>query len=211
MSGFQLQRKSLAVGVLSLGFAVGAIAQGTGSNSAAAPAAPATAAPAAPSSPGALSTTPLEHTKSTVARADHKFAEKAAMGGLAEVELGRLAQQKGASEQVKQFGARMVADHSKANEELKQIASAKGIQVPATLDKKHEKTVDKLQKLSGADFDRHYMKEMVSDHKEDVSEFKKEANSGKDPELKAFAGKTLPVLQEHLKMAQAAHDAVKSK
>lgn len=207
MSGFKLQRKALAVSVLSLGFAVGAAAQGAGS--AATDAAGATAAPAAASSPGAMSTTPLTSAKGKLDSADHKFVEKAAAGGMAEVALGRLAQQKATSEQVKQFGARMVADHGKANDELKRIASSKGVQVPTSLDKKHQKVMDKLDKLSAAEFDRQYMKDMVSDHKEDISDFKKQAKSGKDEDLKAFAAKTLPVLEDHLKMAHAAEKAVK--
>jgi putative membrane protein len=120
-----------------------------------------------------------------------------------------MAQQKASSDQVKQFGARMVDDHSKANDELKQIASAKGITLPTDLDAKHKAKMDKMQKLSGAQFDRAYMDDMLSDHKHDVADFKKEASSGKDSELKAFAAKTLPTLEDHLKMAQSTHAAVK--
>jgi len=140
---------------------------------------------------------------------DKQFAEKAAIGGLAEVQMGNLAQQKAASDQVRQFGMRMVQDHTKANDELKQVASNKGIQLPTALDSKHQKKMEKLSKMTGAEFDKAYMDDMVSDHKEDVSEFKKEANGGKDADLKAFAAKTLPTLQEHLQMAQSTHDAVK--
>jgi putative membrane protein len=141
---------------------------------------------------------------------DKNFANKAAIGGLAEVEMGKLAQQKAASDQVKQFGSRMVDDHSKANDELKQVASAKGITLPTELDAKHKSKMDKLQKLSGAQFDRAYMDDMVADHKEDVSEFQKQSSSGKDSDLKGFASKTLPTLQEHLKMAQSTQAAVKN-
>ena len=140
---------------------------------------------------------------------DHGFVEKAAMGGMVEVELGNLAQQKAASDAVKQFGKRMVDDHTKANDELKQIASSKSITLPTALDKKHQGDVDKLSKLSGAQFDKAYMSHMVDDHKHDVSDFKKQAQSGKDGELKGFAAKTLPTLEEHLKLAQSTNDAVK--
>lgn len=143
------------------------------------------------------------------ANADQQFVHKAAMGGMAEVELGNLAQQKAASDQVKQFASRMVEDHGKANDELKQIASSKSIDLPTALDKKHRGDVDKLAKLSGAQFDRAYMSHMVDDHKKDVSDFKKEASSGKDSDVKAFASKTLPTLEEHLKLAQQTNDAVK--
>jgi putative membrane protein len=143
-------------------------------------------------------------------KAELAFVEKAAMGGMAEVQLGQLAQQKASSDQVKQFGARMVQDHGKANADLKQVASDKGIQLPTSLDKKHEAAMQRLQKLSGAEFDRAYMKHMVGDHKKDVSEFEKEAKSGKDTAIKGFADKTLPTLQEHLKLAQSVDDALKS-
>ena len=145
----------------------------------------------------------------SVPAADKAFAMKAAVGGMAEVELGKLAQQKGASDQVKQFGSRMVDDHSKANDELKQVASSKGIALPSELDAKHKAKLTKMQKLSGAQFDRAYMDDMVADHKQDVADFKKESTSGKDSDLKSFAGKTLPTLEDHLKMAQTTDSAVK--
>ena len=143
-------------------------------------------------------------------RSDRKFVEEAAAGGMAEVELGKLAEQKATSDQVKQFGARMVEDHGKANDELKELAQSKGLSVPAAPDKSHQKDLDKLSKLSGAQFDREYMAHMLSDHRKDVSEFKKMSESAKDSDVKAFAGKTLPTLQEHLKMAQSVNDSVKS-
>jgi len=147
-------------------------------------------------------------TKGSLDSADRKFIEEAAMGGMMEVELGKLAQQKAMNEDVKKFGEHMVQDHSKANDQLKQTVSAKGVQVPASMDKKHQGDIDKLGKLSGADFDKAYMKQMVSDHKKDVSEFQKAAKSAKDSDVKSFAASTLPTLQEHLKMAQATSDAV---
>jgi putative membrane protein len=104
----------------------------------------------------------------------------------------------------------MVQDHGKANDELKQVASTKGITLPTEPDSAHKKEMDRLGKLSGADFDREYMKHAVSDHKKDVSEFEKQAKSAKDTDLKSFAEKTLPTLQEHLKLAESVNDAVKS-
>jgi putative membrane protein len=147
----------------------------------------------------------------SVPSADAAFAKKAAIGGMAEVAMGKLAQQKAQNDQVKQFGARMVDDHSKANDELKQIASAKGIALPSEPDAQHKSKMAKMEKLSGAAFDRAYMDEMVGDHKHDVADFRKEASSGKDSDLKAFASKTLPTLEDHLKMAQATDAAVKNK
>ena len=142
--------------------------------------------------------------------ADNNFVMKAAQGGMAEVKLGQLAVDKASSEDVKKFGQTMVDDHSKANDELKQIAAAKGINLPDSLDGKHQATYDRLSKLSGAAFDRAYMKDMVADHKEDVSEFRKESTKGTDPEVKAFATKTLPTLEHHLEMAQSTEAAVRN-
>jgi len=104
---------------------------------------------------------------------------------------------------VKQFGQRMVDDHSKANSELMSLASSKGITLPTELDAKHREQVTKFSAMSGAELDREYTKMMVSDHRKDVSEFEKESTRGTDADLKAFATKTLPTLQEHLRMAEA--------
>lgn len=133
---------------------------------------------------------------------DMKFAMMAAMGGIEEVEMGKLAAAKGASEEVRQFGQRMVDDHTKANQELMQIASSKGMTLPAALDPKHQADMQKMSALSGEAFDKEYVKMMVKDHKKDVGEFQKESTRGADPELKAFAASTLPTLQEHLRMIQ---------
>jgi len=138
-----------------------------------------------------------------MAAQDRNFLMDAVMGGMLEVELGRLATQQGASDAVKQFGQRMVDDHSKANQELMNLAQGKGITVPTTMDEKHHKDMTKLSSLSGADFDREYVKMMVSDHRKDVSEFEKESTRGTDADLREFASKTLPTLQEHLKLAEA--------
>lgn len=146
---------------------------------------------------------------SSLSASDRKFVEHAAIGGMTEVELGKLAQQKAASDQVKQFGSRMVEDHGKANDELKQVASTKGVALPGSLDKSHQQDVDRLGKMSGANFDKAYMKHMVSDHKKDVSDFQKASKSAKDADVKAFASKTLPTLQEHLKLAQTTESAAK--
>lgn len=133
---------------------------------------------------------------------DRAFALEAALGGMAEVELGNLAKEKAASHDVKQFGDRMVTDHSKANEELKQWAQQKSIGVPPALDAKHKALRDRLAKLSGDAFDKAYMHEMVTDHQQDVAAFKREATAGKDADFRAWAAKTLPTLQQHLQMAK---------
>src|SRR5207302_11467093 len=103
--------------------------------------------------------------------ADKTFVKKAAAGGLAEVELGQLATEKASSEDVKKFGQRMVDDHGKANDQLKQVASEEHITLPEGLSAKDKATKDRLEKLSGAQFDRAYMRDMVKDHRQDVAEF----------------------------------------
>ncbi|HWC96351.1 MAG TPA: DUF4142 domain-containing protein [Candidatus Sulfopaludibacter sp.] len=130
------------------------------------------------------------------------FMNKAAQGGIAEVEMGRLAVQNGANEAVKNFGQRMIDDHSRANDELKQLAARKNVTLPTTPDAKEQAGIDRLGKAQGATFDREYMNMMVNDHKEDISEFEKAARTETDPDVKAFANKTLPTLREHLKLAQ---------
>jgi putative membrane protein len=134
---------------------------------------------------------------------DRKFVMEAAMGGMAEVELGRLAAERGSSDAVKQFGQRMVDDHSRANSELMQLASGKGITLPTALDAKHQALVTRMSRLSGAEFDRAYAREMVKDHQKTVALFQREATRGADADLKAFAQTTLPTLQEHLRMARS--------
>jgi len=147
--------------------------------------------------------------KGAKSAADTRFAMEAAQGGLAEVELGRLATQKAESQDVKNFGQRMVDDHSKANDQLKSIASQKGITLPTDTDAKHKAEMQRLQALSGAAFDKAYMQSMSKDHHKDVAEFQKESNSGKDTEIKNFAAQTLPTLQEHMRMADEINAKVK--
>ena len=145
-----------------------------------------------------------------LAASDRKFVMEVARGGMAEVELGKMAAEKGSSDAVKQFGKRMADDHAKASEELKQFAQQKGLTLPADLDPKHKQLRDRLAKLTGAEFDKAYANEMVKDHKKDVADFRREAKSAKDADLKAWAGKTLPTLEEHLKQAQDMQAQVKS-
>ena len=134
---------------------------------------------------------------------DESFYKKAAEGGMAEVEQGQLAQDKGGSAAVKDFGAMMVKDHTAANEKLKAIAMKKGIDLPTSSSVSQMATRTKLQVMSGDTFDKSYIDGMVSDHKEDIKEFEQEAQSGQDPDAKAFAKATLPTLRMHLKKVQA--------
>jgi putative membrane protein len=142
------------------------------------------------------------------AGADAAFMRTAAMDGLAEVEHGRLAAQNASAADVKQFAQRMVDDHSKANEELKGLATQKNVTLPTELDQKHRAMQDKLAKLKGAAFDKAYMSHMVMAHQQAVTLFRQEAKAGKDPDTKAWAAKTLPALQEHHKLARTINAGV---
>jgi putative membrane protein len=141
-------------------------------------------------------------TQKMMSSADTTFAMKAAQGGMAEVKLGQLAVEKASNPDVKAFGQRMVDDHGKANDQLKSVASAEGMTLPTDLNAKDQSEYQKLSQLSGAAFDKAYMKGMVKDHEMDIKDFQKEANNGKDPQLKSFASTTLPILQSHLQMAK---------
>jgi len=139
---------------------------------------------------------------------DTAFASKAAVGGMAEVALGKMAAAKGASKAVKDFGNMMVTDHGKANDELKSIAGKKNLNLPASLDAEHQAKSDSLSKLSGKDFDKAYVDAMIEGHKKTLSLMQSEATNGKDADLKAFASKTAPVVQHHLDEIQKIHDSM---
>jgi putative membrane protein len=145
-----------------------------------------------------------------VSAADRQWVTKTAEGGMAEVALGRLAKEKASSDSVKEFGSRMVDDHSKANDELKKIASEKGIDLPADTDAKHKAEMRKLEKLSGAQFDRAYMQAMTKDHDHDIAHFEQGSRQLQDEDLKKFASNTLPTLREHRNMAQSAMNNLRS-
>jgi putative membrane protein len=134
---------------------------------------------------------------------DATFYKKAAEGGMAEVELGKLAQEKSAAAGVKEFGAMMVTDHSAANDKLKAIAVKKNIKLPTSPSMGQMATKTKLEVLSGDAFDKSYIKGMVEDHREDIKEFQTEATSGQDADAKAYAAATLPTLKAHLKKIRA--------
>jgi putative membrane protein len=132
---------------------------------------------------------------------DRDFMMEAAKGGMAEVEMGRMAEQKGQSAEVKKIGQTMVSDHSKANNELMALASKKGLK----LDTSHKMN----PKFEGPNFDQDYLNDMVKDHQKDIAAFENEAKNGADPDVKSWAGKTLPTLKKHLKMVQDAQAKLK--
>jgi putative membrane protein len=133
------------------------------------------------------------------------FVMEAASGGMMEVELGQLAQQKATNQRVKDFGAMMVRDHSKANEDLKTAVSGK-ITVPATLSDKHQGHINDLKEETGADFDRDYIKMMVNDHEADIKKFEDIARDSKDQAVRDFANNALPTLRNHLAEAKSIRD-----
>jgi putative membrane protein len=139
---------------------------------------------------------------------DTSFFKHAAEGGIAEVEAGKLAQQKGNSQAVKDFGAMMVKDHSAANEKLAGIASSEGVDLPTSSSVGQVASKAKLEVLTGDTFDKSYIKNQVAAHVQTATLFKKEIANGADAQAKAFASETLPTVQEHLKkIRQIAADA----
>lgn len=140
---------------------------------------------------------------SHVTNMDRTFMDKAAQADLAEVQLGQLAQQKAASQAVKDFGAKMVHDHSQNSSQLMMLASSQGVTLPTTMNAKDQALYNRLSGLSGAAFDRAYMQAMLKDHRMDISEFTHESGQvTHDPQLKSYVSMTLPVLHEHLQLAQ---------
>lgn len=138
----------------------------------------------------------------SAALTDQAFVAKAAQAGMAEVELSQLALQKSKDDQVRSFAQQMVQDHEKANTELKSIAEKHGLQVPPKTDAKHQQALQKLQGLSGAQFDAAYSKDMTKDHDEAVALFTDASTAQRlNPDLKSFAAKTLPTLQTHHRLA----------
>jgi len=137
------------------------------------------------------------------------FLTEAASGGMAEVELGKIASSKAQNAEVKKFAEMMVTDHTKGNDELKALAVKKNVTVPATPMAKHQAVIQKLQGLSGAEFDKAYVDDMLEDHEKDVAEFEKQSTSNPDADVKAFAAKMLPTLKKHLEAIKALHAKIK--
>jgi putative membrane protein len=133
---------------------------------------------------------------------DKMFVQKAMQGGLAEVQLGQLTLQKSNNEQVKQFAQRMIDDHTKLNEQMKPIAQQIGVPVPEKVSKKDRATMAKLQALSGSAYDQAYIRDMIKDHKADLSDFQTEASSGQDPAVKDAAAQGSKVIAQHLQLIQ---------
>ena len=146
--------------------------------------------------------TPSSSAASSVDPADQDFMTKVAQGSMAEVSLGQMASSKATNADVKAFADRMVTDHGKLNDELKQLAQTKGVTLPADVDKASKDAADKLSKESGKAFDKSYIGDMVTGHEKVVAAFEKEAKDGKDPDLKTWVTNSLPTIKDHLKMAK---------
>jgi putative membrane protein len=146
---------------------------------------------------------PVPSGQTNLSSSDKQFMTETARGGLAEVQLGKLASQRGTSSAVKEFAQRMVQDHTQVNAQLKQLAESKGVTLPTSIGSENQKVKQQLSKLSGTRFNRAYVNHMIQDHEKDISSFQRQAQEGQDPDVKAFAEQTLPTLQEHLQMAQS--------
>lgn len=131
------------------------------------------------------------------------FAVAAANGGMMEVELGKVAEEKGVNQRVKDFGAMMVKDHSAANDNLKGIAASLNITLPDSVSNDARKDIDQMKMKKGKAFDKAYVDMMLDDHKKDIAEFRKCADNCSDSTIKSFASTTLPVLEKHLDSIQA--------
>lgn len=153
---------------------------------------------------GTQSDTSMNHSGTAMIDENTKnFVTAAATGGMMEVELGNMAAQKAKSQPVKDFGKMMVDDHTKANDNLKNLASQKNIDLPASITEDQRKEIDKLSKKTGAEFDKSYVDMMVEDHKKDIADFKKAEGTVSDNDIKNFITNTLPTLQKHLDAIQA--------
>ena len=146
---------------------------------------------------------PSDQGDEVVTGGDLSFMNAAAPGGRAEVELGRLAEEKAKNSTVKAFGVMMAADHSKAGKKLEALAEQKHVPLPAKIMPEQQQMMAKLSKLSGSDFDRAYVTAMVTAHQSDVAAFQAVAQNGTDADVKAFAAKTLPTLEKHLELVTA--------
>ena len=186
-------------------FAVLALALGAAQAQSTAPSAGSsvTGGQAAPAAQPGTGTRNMPDAKNKVARADRKFIENAAEAGMFEVQAGQLAASKASDQEVKSFANMLVEQHTAANNELVQLANAKGVELPAVPRHSMRKDIDKLGRRNGADFDEHFVREVgIKSHEKTIRMFEKAARDVKDADLKAFITKTLPTLRDHLAMAQ---------
>ena len=154
-------------------------------------------------------TTNKMHGTMSVDKSTSEFMVKVADVGMTEVKLGQMAQDKGMSQRVKDFGAMMVKDHTAAGDELKNLAGQKNVTLPATVGDEHQKKIDDLNKKTGKGFDKAYINAMVDGHQSAVNDFEKASKNTKDADIKAWVDKTLPTLKMHLDSAKAIQKGIK--
>jgi putative membrane protein len=148
---------------------------------------------------------------SMVGKTDHAFMTKAAMGGMMEVQVAQMAQQKASGQEVKDYARKLEQDHSKANDKLKAIAKERQVELPSDVGPEHKAMIAKLTNLSGAEFDTAFMKMQVQHHRKDVKEFERASTRSMDSDLKEFASSTLPTLKEHLSQAEQINNSTRSR
>jgi putative membrane protein len=151
----------------------------------------------------AADTNPGSADRGALAGADHEFVMRASQDGMAEIEMGRLAQQRGSSAAVKDFGRRLVEEHTAMSNDLKQAAPSEMTNMPSDLPAEKKNTIEKLSNLNGAEFDREFLNEAVNAHRQAIELFQKQANSGENQTLRNWASSKIPQLQDHLKAAQS--------
>jgi putative membrane protein len=146
----------------------------------------------------------LAQDKQNEKRADreNEFVKEAAHGSMMEIELGKLASEKATSEKVKEFGQLMVKDHTKASEELKQIAKNNNIEIPESMSEDHRESINEFNQLSNDEFDREFMSKMIEAHEKDIEKFEEAAQENENEQIRQWAEKTLPTLKEHQRIAQ---------
>jgi putative membrane protein len=152
---------------------------------------------------GVMIAAPNAEGQTTVSTADKDFILAAAQGGMTEVKLGELAARNGSSDEVKEFGRMMVKDHTVINDDLKALATQKGVTLADSVDAKHQGKVDKMAALTATGFDDAYISAMIKSHKEVAMEFKAEYAATQDSDIKRFLDKSLPVVEEHLRHVTA--------
>lgn len=147
--------------------------------------------------------TPPRSAPHKASRQDRNFVHQAAFSGMAEVENGRIAAGKATNDMVKEYANRMIQDHTGVNQQLGMLAKAAKIDLPKKLDRDHKAMQERMQKLSGAEFDRAYIRSEMGEHEKAMQLFEKQADAGQDPALKGFASDVLPALRDHLEMARS--------
>ena len=141
---------------------------------------------------------------------DKKFARDAALDGMIAVQLGKLAAEKASRDDVKQFGQKLVEERTKVTDQLKEVAGQENVPIPDALDSKHQSRIDKLSKLSGEEFDKAFVKELLRDNDADVRDFNAEAQNGSNAKIKTFASNMLPTLQQQLESVKSLNKAEKN-